>query len=601
MKNRNAKKKFDSHENAIKTLPSMISACVFKWAVFFSIQDDAPILKDGTINCESFNQYQPNLLLEIFSPTQGCQLDIVVATDLDSHISLVIHDNCPVIVVLDWKMSVSASDAEFFNPAGFGRLQSNEFLTPFPSMQFTGLVTRDSGCVYFGVHDKSTIPKQFWGDGDSTVGVEYSLSETSSLPFKVKMLTTCTWETLAVEYRESFAVTTSWYTHAKNRAFPHPSWSVPVWVNTHWQEQDVLEKLGGDPATVFSRMERFRQLLNMDEAEIYLHWYEWDYLGYTDDAYTECEKKVCGFDSHYPEYFPPRFEFSDTLHKLADLNVRAVPYINGRIFDTGTNSWGDEAEKNACKKSTGDLVLEEYGNGVNFAVMCPSTSFWQTVLVDTSSALVNMFPLLGGVYIDQIAAATPVVCLDPSHDHTEGWTGGYQKMLSRISGDSSYVVMTEGNVEQFVGYVDTFLALTAYSGNLTEIVPAFQIVYGGMMSTVGSEFFQSDLNDNNFELKLMKQFLFGTQLGWFSIGKSDGVNWIDTLSQNFEIVKLLRNLIALRIQYVNVFTSGHLVGCPTEWSCRWELGKEMILIRCDPPFECIVIIEEERTTDRMIM
>ena len=71
------------------------------------------------------------------------------------------------------------------------------------------------------------------------------------------------------------------------------------------------------------------------EAPLALHWYEWDTLGYKEGSnYTECESEItCGFDTHYPEYFPVRKGFQPALKKMQEIGIRVAPYINGRIFD----------------------------------------------------------------------------------------------------------------------------------------------------------------------------------------------------------------------------------------------------------------------------
>lgn len=48
------------------------------------------------------------------------------------------------------------------------------------------------------------------------------------------------------------------------------------------------------------------------------HWYEWDTLGYKfGSGYGDCDTEVtCGFDTHYPEYFPVREGFESALKEL---------------------------------------------------------------------------------------------------------------------------------------------------------------------------------------------------------------------------------------------------------------------------------------------
>jgi hypothetical protein len=137
-----------------------------------------------------------------------------------------------------------------------------------------------------------------------------------------------------------------------------------------------------------------------------------------------------------------------------------------------------------------------------------------------------------GVYIDQIAAAGPRACFDSSHDHPLGggdhWVTGYAKMLEKIQDVApKKMILTESNAEPFMSGVDIFLTLVGYlSGDLpgtknsdAVMVPSFQSIYGGYAITMGAEFYRTDFdNPDVFAAKLAAQFVFGSILGWFSLG-----------------------------------------------------------------------------------
>ena len=67
--------------------------------------------------------------------------------------------------------------------------------------------------------------------------------------------------------------------------------------------------------------------LGLDKDAVALHWYDWDYLGFQEGNndnicdnvtnmwgdWKEPKEGVCGFDTHYPEYFPPRLGFESAL------------------------------------------------------------------------------------------------------------------------------------------------------------------------------------------------------------------------------------------------------------------------------------------------
>ena len=55
----------------------------------------------------------------------------------------------------------------------------------------------------------------------------------------------------------------------------------------------------------------------------------------------------------------------------------------------------------------------------------------------------------------------------------------------------------------------------------SQIVPAYQAVYGGFVMFAGALFDKTDFFDPNaFAAKLALQFVFGSQLGWMSQDRS---------------------------------------------------------------------------------
>jgi hypothetical protein len=86
--------------------------------------------------------------------------------------------------------------------------------------------------------------------------------------------------------------------------------------------------------------------------------YEWDTLGYAPGSnYSNCTSEItCGFDTHYPEYFPVRNGFNRTVTMLQKLGVKIAPYINGRIFDQATKTW-KEKDGRACASKNSPATL----------------------------------------------------------------------------------------------------------------------------------------------------------------------------------------------------------------------------------------------------
>ena len=90
------------------------------------------------------------------------------------------------------------------------------------------------------------------------------------------------------------------------------------------------------------------------------------------------------FDNNYPEYFPPKPVFPEFVRKSHARGIAVMPYINGRLWDTDTDSWRDEHGGDAAaRREDGGLYLEHWSKQKH-AVMCPWT--W-TATASTSTRL----------------------------------------------------------------------------------------------------------------------------------------------------------------------------------------------------------------------
>lgn len=490
---------------------------------------------------------------------------------------------------------------------GFGTLEQcaatgcQAFSAAYPQSTFQFLAVYDAASrkngVYFATHDPSGASKTFVlqrPDSHSgmlqvqvvppNAGQTLSAQVEPTFPIVITAFDGDWWDASQIYRSWVLNSAASWVSKGpivQRPDVPHWLLNLTTWVNSHWQGNDIFNTSGGDPAVVLERMTAITARFGL--PNLGLHWYEWDTLGYREGSnYSTCTSEVtCGFDTHYPEYFPVRTGFGDVVQQLQALGVRVAPYINGRIFDVGTSKWTqDHAQAHACKNSpsvfhpnTSSLTLynEQYGSKAVFAVMCPHTPYWQDIFTDVISTLKSNYSV-DGVYIDQIAAAGPRPCFDPTHNHSIGggnhWVTGYRKLLTgarQSAGDSS-VILTESNAEPFMDGVNVFLTLVGFSGDFAgsnRIVNVFGAVYGGFYISMGAEFFQQDFDDPNvFSAKIAQQLMFGAQLGWFSLGGRNNQNppmgIIDQLldpAHDPEIA-YLKTLAAVRLQAADFVVHG---------------------------------------------
>eukprot|EP00466_Bigelowiella_natans_P008547 jgi/Bigna1/75549/fgenesh1_pg.35_\ len=485
------------------------------------------------------------------------------------HMHMTFVADSPSVALWQWSLFpannvVSAGGANFEN-RGFGLVHTppKSFSGSYPqqTMQFMAILSSNKSNngygVYVAAHDAKGESKNFGCNVDGTMasfqisaippdaGVR-SFEYTHPWPVVLAVFEGSWWD--AAEIYRNWAVSEADWTRQgpMHERSDIPQWlfNVTTWVNSHWQGNDIFNTTGGDPAVVLNRMRAIESRFGLRRGSLALHWYEWDTLGYKlGSNYSVCEtEKTCGFDTHYPEYFPVRSGFESALREIQSLGVKVAPYINGRIFDVGTKSWASTAQAAAAKSAKAafgaeslDYYNEQYGSEAVFAVMCPHSEYWQATVAEVTGKLAALG--VDGVYIDQIAAAGPRPCWDPSHNHTLGggshWVSGYTRMLQRVreAVTEGRIVLTESNAEPFMSGVNLFLTLVGFdSGDLPPvqnssslIVPAFQAVYGGYVLPVGAEFFQQDFlpNPDVFAAKVAAQFVFGAQMGWFSLGGRD--------------------------------------------------------------------------------
>jgi hypothetical protein len=234
------------------------------------------------------------------------------------------------------------------------------------------------------------------------------------------------------------------------------------------------------------------------------HWYKWNNVE---------------FDSKYPNYFPEREGMAEMVSRIQQSgDAYIMPYINGRLFDTSNGDYGTKGYPYATKDAQGNIFSQDFNNN-HFAVMDPTQTPWQDVLIDASQQLTSRIGS-HGIYLDQVAASSTKQCMDSSHNHPLGgghwWRDGYNQMFSRIHQaiPNSTFVTVEGGNDYLIDQVDGFLT-QGWTSN--DLVPAFQAVYSGKVQLIGRQFGTGEYNNDAFYAKLAQAFVGGTQLGRTSL------------------------------------------------------------------------------------
>ncbi len=339
-----------------------------------------------------------------------------------------------------------------------------------------------------------------------------------------------------------------------------------------------------------------------------VHWYNWH---------------MNPFDNDYPHYFPTKPEFPPGVETLRKAGIHVMPYINGRLWDTrdkGLEDWQftQRALPAATKNEKHEPFIETYGSKesdgspVRLAVMCPTTELWQSTVREIVLRLFREFKV-DAVYIDQIAAAAPTLCCDPTHGHPLGgghwWTEGYWHLLEKVRQEkpADCMLTTECNGEPYIRWMDGYLTWHwQYDGQ----VPAFPAVYGGAIQMFGRSYGGGPTRDLALRMRAAQQLVFGEQLGWIS----------PAVVNEKENAEFLKQLAQLRWQLREYFYAGRMLRPPqsdrpvptvkadwqwggTRWvttnailsGCWWQPGKSRAVVIAvnvsDQPVETTLIAD----------
>ena len=344
----------------------------------------------------------------------------------------------------------------------------------------------------------------------------------------------------------------------------------PPWM----RELSAWVMTGGAPGECVPGVKRFRETLGLPVG---FHWYNWHQIP---------------FDNDYPHYFPTKTNFARGVAELQQAGVFVMPYINGRLWDSKDRGAEDFefsrlALAAATKQESGEPYLESYGsketNGqpVRLAVMCPTTRLWQ----DRVRGIVRRLQRdegTRGVYIDQVAAAAPTLCMDLTHGHPLGgghwWTEGYWDLLQGIRREMprDRMLTTECNGEPFIRWFDGYLT---WHWQHDGQVPAFPAVYGGTIQMFGRAYRGGATRDLALRMKAGQQLAFGEQIGWFDPAQASE-------PQNLEF---LRKAILTRWNFRRYFHAGEMARPPKlsgempavkadwQWSGEWWVTTDAVL------------------------
>jgi hypothetical protein len=493
------------------------------------------------------------------------------------------------VVFPQLELAAPGSDPVVLFPRGPGEVQPGVWQRTFsygglyPSgwtaMQFLAAYDRTtSRGLYWALHDPLGSTKNLSCASDparTTLmwSADHPVPNMRQAGNRFELSGTAVWQAFTGDWFDAARIYREWV-RREARWFPAllpqgredtPSWlrDLCAWAQT-----------GGPASGCVEPVLKFQEFLGVPTG---FHWYSWHAIP---------------FDNDYPHYFPTTAGFAEGVARLQQSQVYVMPYINGRLWDTRDRGIEDfeftqRARAAATKNEQGEPVTEVYGSkesdgsSVRLAVMCPATEVWQQQVNAIVSRLLGEYQV-AGVYIDQIAAASPVLCFDPQHGHPLGggswWNSAYWQMLERIrQGKPPQSMLTsECNAEPFLRWFDGYLTWHwQYDGQ----VPAFPAIYGGAIQMFGRAYRGGATKDLALRMKAGQQLVFGEQIGWLD----------PRVTQETENAAFLRDVIRLRWQLRRYFSAGEMLRPPRlrgklptvradwQWQDNWWVTTDAVL------------------------
>ena len=354
------------------------------------------------------------------------------------------------------------------------------------SLQCLAYYRENGPGLYLSCDDTAAFRKVFAFWGDSTGRVNYEMMhypENESQPQKsytpayraVVGTFRGDWMTAAERYR-AWGTRQTWAVRSRLNLGVVPEWllKTSLWVWNRGKSEGVLK-----PAVDIQKE------LSLP-VSVFWHWWH-----------------GCSYDAGFPEYLPPREgteQFKSALLAAHKSDIRAIVYMNQRLWGMTTRSWLEQgAERYAVKGLDGKVRPEIYNTYTQQACasMCMATPFWRNTYASVAEAAVRDLGV-DGIYMDQ--ACSSLLCYDPTHGHPLGggsyWMNGFRLLSTDIRQRTKSVRNTllagEGAGEAWLPYLDLMLTLQvskeryARPNDGWDCIPFFQAVYHAYGVTYGN-------------------------------------------------------------------------------------------------------------------
>ena len=470
------------------------------------------------------------------------------------------------------------SGVEHSDPVNKNTSYSNTYPSNYATMQMGAYYDTEGG-VYFATEDIRAQTKLIsFVSGNKGIDVEYLWNVGFKPGYKNSFAPRCkavfelmqgNWYDAGLIYRRFLSDSKPvWWTENLPRK-DTPAWfrNNSLWIR-QWLRKADFKKL---EKKTYAAREYF-------EMPFAMHWYSW---------HGE-------HDQDYPHYdICP--EFHDLMKRLQSKDIKIIPYVNGRLWDTkdrGDEDWqySKLALPATAKDEKGEVYTSVFKKRL-FAIMCPYTQVWQKQLLEVTDKVLDLG--FNGLYWDQVAGASPVLCYDKTHGHLLGdcdlwFMKGNYKVFSQTRAlskkkYSEAAFFSEDNAEP---YSKVFDGALCWRWMIKTQVPLFQLIYSGRVQFIGLHYAHGCEDKNARYSKTAKQLVYSEQIGWFTIE--------DLCASSKDYLLFLKKTIHARQAMLKFFNEGmmqrpikflkemevfsrkwgiyqtHYVNSPEIASCAWK-------------------------------
>ncbi|MBR2044369.1 MAG: hypothetical protein IJ946_08550 [Clostridia bacterium] len=443
----------------------------------------------------------------------------------------------------------------------------------YGTMSYMALYSKEiseNNGIYFAIHDSLGSRKEFSAAGTQSNSLRFNCrfyaenigesKNSNRLPGKaIFQIFTGDWFD-ATELYSEFVRNECYWTKRNIKDKNTPLWmqDIPFWI-MDWVPYDNDEKVPTKLRTdsdVIGPNDWYEKAIRLQKefgVPIGYHVYNWHKIPFNND---------------YPHFMPAKEKFINGLKELKKSDIRVMPYINVLLWDTKDKENEDFefetlGKPGAVKKEDGTPQTfsfeskEKDGNPVELAAMCPSSKIWREKLTKLITEMFNELDI-DAIYLDQLAARVPLLCMDKTHNHPAGggswWAKEYNDLAAELNAhkpkDKAFT--TECNAEVYAGQIDGFLSWTWMRS--TNEVPAFMRIYYDIIKVFGRNTGGATKHCHmQWKYNLAQSLLCGQQMGWVN---ADLVDMPDRL-------EFTKKLVRFRYENREFFRNARVMRPPT--------------------------------------